>query len=76
MDFPSVILKPKEEGRLEGGHLWAFSNEVAEAPADISAGTLSDLFKSSKGYHRPLARRSALGAPQLSAAVLVRRGFL
>ena len=50
MDFPSVILKPKEEGRLEGGHLWAFSNEVAQAPADIPAGTLADLFKAGKGF--------------------------
>jgi len=50
MDYPSVILKPKEEGRLEGGHLWAFSNEVAEAPANIAAGALADLFKSSKGF--------------------------
>jgi 23S rRNA (cytosine1962-C5)-methyltransferase len=50
MDYPSVVLKPKEEGRLEGGHLWAFSNEVAEAPANIPAGALADLFKSSKGF--------------------------
>ena len=50
MDYPSVILKPKEEGRLEAGHLWAFSNEVAEAPADVPAGALADLFKSSKGF--------------------------
>ena len=50
MDYPSVILKPKEEGRLEGGHLWAFSNEVAVAPSDIAAGALADLFKSSKGF--------------------------
>src|SRR3954465_803032 len=50
MDYPSVILKPKEEGRLEGGDLWAFSNEVAQAPANIPAGTLSDLFKSGKAF--------------------------
>jgi 23S rRNA (cytosine1962-C5)-methyltransferase len=50
MDFPSIILKPKEEGRLEGGHLWAFSNEVAQAPADVPAGTLADLFKAGKGF--------------------------
>src|SRR6202142_4158555 len=50
MDYPSVILKPKEEGRLEAGHLWAFSNEVAEAPKDLSAGTISDLFKAGKGF--------------------------
>src|SRR5580704_14667231 len=50
LDLPSVILKPKEEGRLEGGHLWAFSNEIAEAPAGIAAGTLADLFKSGKSF--------------------------
>src|SRR5690349_1254867 len=50
MDYPSVVLKPKEEGRLEGGHRWAFSNEVAQAPADLPAGGVADLFKSSKGF--------------------------
>jgi len=50
MDYPSVVLKPREEGRLEGGHLWAFSNEVAEAPAGITAGTVADLFKAGKGF--------------------------
>jgi len=50
MEYPSVILKPKEEGRLEGGHLWAFSNEVAQAPANIPPGALADLFKSGKSF--------------------------
>jgi 23S rRNA (cytosine1962-C5)-methyltransferase len=50
MDYPSVILKPKEEGRLEGGHLWAFSNEVAQAPANTVPGALADLFKSGKSF--------------------------
>jgi 23S rRNA (cytosine1962-C5)-methyltransferase len=49
-DFARVILKPREEGRLEGGHLWAFSNEIAEAPPDITAGTVADLFKSGKSF--------------------------
>ncbi len=30
--------------------MWAFSNEVAEAPANITAGTVSDLFKAGKGF--------------------------
>jgi 23S rRNA (cytosine1962-C5)-methyltransferase len=50
VNYPAIILRPKEEGRLEGGHLWAFSNEVAEAPAGIPAGALADLFKSGKGF--------------------------
>jgi 23S rRNA (cytosine1962-C5)-methyltransferase len=49
-DLARVILKPKEEGRLEAGHLWAFSNEIAEAPAGMQAGALADLFKSGKGF--------------------------
>ncbi len=50
MDYPPVTLKPKEEGRLEGGHLWAFSNEVAQAPTGSQAGAISDLYKSGKGF--------------------------
>ena len=50
MDYPEIVLKPKEEGRLQGGHLWAFSNEVASAPANIPAGTLADLYKDGKGF--------------------------
>src|SRR5581483_938683 len=50
MDYPKVILKPKEEGRLQAGHLWAFSNEVAQAPKDIAPGALADLFHSGSGF--------------------------
>src|SRR4051812_34804195 len=50
MNYPSIFLKPKEEGRLEGGHLWAFSNEVAQAPKDVPSGTVADHFKSGKGF--------------------------
>jgi 23S rRNA (cytosine1962-C5)-methyltransferase len=44
MEYPRVTLKPKEEGRLQKGHLWAFSNEVATAPAGLPPGALSDLY--------------------------------
>lgn len=44
LDSPQVVLKPKEEMRLASGHLWVFSNEVAEGPKDLSAGVLADLY--------------------------------
>ena len=50
MDYPAIVLKPKEETRLQAGHLWAFSNEVAQAPAGIPPGALADLFKAGKGF--------------------------
>src|SRR5258708_18101901 len=50
MDYPRVILKPKEEGRLQNGHLWAFSNEVAKAPVGVEPGALADLFPSGAGF--------------------------
>ncbi|OGR90977.1 MAG: hypothetical protein A2992_04280 [Elusimicrobia bacterium RIFCSPLOWO2_01_FULL_59_12] len=49
-DYPRVVLKPHEEGRLQKGHLWAFSNEVAQAPAGLEPGSLADLFPSSAGF--------------------------
>lgn len=50
MDCPSVYLKPKEELRLQSGHLWAFSNEIAEAPPGVEPGALADLFHAQKGF--------------------------
>jgi len=50
MDYPHVVLKPKEEGRLQNGHLWAFSNEVAEAPPNLSPGALADLVRTGSGF--------------------------
>jgi len=48
--YPAVVLKPKEEGRLQGGHLWAFSNEIATAPSASNPGMLADLFHAQKGF--------------------------
>src|SRR5438270_142166 len=48
--FAQIVLKPKEEGRLKSGHLWAFSNEIAEAPAGIAPGSLADLVHSRSGF--------------------------
>lgn len=38
--FPEVKLKPREEDRLLGGHLWVFSNEIAEHPAGLPPGSV------------------------------------
>src|SRR4051812_3796403 len=48
--IPRVVLKPKEAGRLQRGHLWAFSNEVAQAPAGIEPGSLADLVPAGTGF--------------------------
>jgi len=50
MDYPQIVLKPKEEGRLQAGHLWAFSNEVERVPADLEPGQLADLVHSRAGF--------------------------
>src|SRR5579863_4737960 len=50
MDYPQIVLKPKEEGRLQAGHLWAFSNEVERVPAELEAGQLADLVHSRAGF--------------------------
>ena len=50
VEYPQIVLKPKEEGRLQEGHLWAFSNEVDKAPAGLKPGTLADLVHSGSGF--------------------------
>jgi len=40
MAVKSVTLKKNEERRIEGGHLWAFSNEIGETAGDPSAGDI------------------------------------
>ncbi len=50
MEYPQIVLKPKEEGRLREGHLWAFSNEVAQAPSGMAPGALADLVHSGSGF--------------------------
>lgn len=39
-NLPRVTLKRHEDRRLRRGHLWVFSNEIDQAPADIEAGAL------------------------------------
>lgn len=56
--FPQVLLKPNEDRRVRRGHLWVFSNEVASAPPDLSAGDAVQFLSSHKeplgtGYYNP-----------------------
>ncbi len=39
----TLVLKPREEGRLRAGHLWVFSNEIADMPKDSQAGDLIEV---------------------------------
>lgn len=47
-DLVELTLKPNEEDRLNRGHLWVFSNELAAVPKTVPPGTLA-LLKTSKG---------------------------
>lgn len=38
--IPTVTLRPREERRLRNGHVWIFSNEIAQLDADIPGGAL------------------------------------
>jgi 23S rRNA (cytosine1962-C5)-methyltransferase len=40
----SLYLKPKEHHRIQKGHLWVFSNELASLPRDIASGEAVKLF--------------------------------
>src|SRR5512143_2296919 len=39
----TVVLRKNEDGRLAGGHLWAFSNEIEAVRGEAAAGDLVDL---------------------------------
>lgn len=43
LEYPAVVLRPREDFRLRQGHLWSFSNEIAQAPLDFPPGGLADL---------------------------------
>lgn len=47
-DLVQLTLKPNEEDRLNRGHLWVFSNELAAVPKTVPPGSLAVL-ASSKG---------------------------
>jgi 23S rRNA (cytosine1962-C5)-methyltransferase len=45
-----LYLKPKEHHRIQKGHLWVFSNELANVPRDIAAGETTKLFTHDKKF--------------------------
>lgn len=54
----ALYLKPKEHHRIQKGHLWVFSNELANVPRDIAAGETVQLFTHDKkfmgtGFYNP-----------------------
>jgi 23S rRNA (cytosine1962-C5)-methyltransferase len=54
----SLYLKPKEHHRIQKGHLWVFSNELASLPRDIASGETIKLFTHDKkflgtGFYNP-----------------------
>ena len=54
----SLYLKPKEHYRIQKGHLWVFSNELATLPRDIASGETVKLFTHDKkflgtGFYNP-----------------------
>ncbi len=45
-----IILKPKEDRRIRGGHLWVFSNEIAEVENADYDGGIVDIFDSRRKF--------------------------
>jgi len=48
-NYPRLRIRNKEELRLLGGHLWAFSNELLDLPRDITAGSVVTLIRERDG---------------------------
>lgn len=69
--LPELTLKPREEDRLLGGHLWVFSNEIAEHPKGLAPGALVRIASArgaflGVGFYNP--------ASLIAARVLSRQG--
>lgn len=47
---PQVILKSGEDRRVRRGHLWVFSNEIAEAPTEGLPGQLVEFLTSHRAF--------------------------
>ena len=45
-----ILLKKNEERRIKQGHLWIFSNEIANVEGDISNGELVHVFDSKNNF--------------------------
>ena len=48
--LPKVTLKPREHRRINNGHLWVFSNEIARIEGDPSPGGLVELRDSRQAF--------------------------
>ena len=49
-NYPKIRVRAKEEFRLLGGHLWAFSNELLDIPKDLPAGSVVTLVREKDGF--------------------------
>ncbi len=49
MQIPSATLKPKEERRIQRGHLWAYRNEFSQLPA-LNDGEVVDVFSANRRF--------------------------
>src|SRR5436309_3368887 len=44
-EYPDIVIRNHHERRLLKGHLWAFSNELADIRKDITAGSVVRLIR-------------------------------
>lgn len=49
-DTPKIFLKPNEERRIKGGHLWIFSNEILDSEGNPSNGDIVDVIDSKDNF--------------------------
>jgi len=49
ISYPRLRIRNKEELRLMGGHLWAFSNELLDLPKDLATGSIVTLVRERDG---------------------------
>lgn len=45
-----IILKPKEEIRINNGHPWVYSNEIQSIQGEVKSGELADVFSSQNKF--------------------------
>ncbi len=72
MKHPFVKLKPKEDLRIQGGHLWVFSNEISKVEGEPMAGDVVEVLS---------AKNSSLGfgffnPKTLIAVRIISKGFV
>ena len=65
-----IFLKPYEERRVMGGHLWVFSNEIAAIVGIAEPGSSAELFDAAGGFIGWLARTEDVSEENLKRAVI------